>query len=145
VRTVRRAAQPTGEHGMTEAGYKRVFLIGALWNLVGGTFIILATGWIFRTAKLAPPAPSLYYDSWIALFMTFGIGYYLVYRDLYRNRDIALLGAIGKIAFATVFLWSFAAHPGEAPLFFLVPVVGDLIFAALFLMFYGFSAHKAKE
>jgi hypothetical protein len=120
---------------MSETGYKRIFLIGALWNLVGGAFIIFATGWIFSTAGLTPPSPPLYYYAWIALFMTFGIGYYLVYRDLYRNRDIALLGAIGKLAFAVVFLWNFGAYQGQIPRFFLIPVFGDLVFVALFIMY----------
>jgi peptidoglycan/LPS O-acetylase OafA/YrhL len=127
---------------MGEATYKRIFFIGALWNLLGGVFIVAATGWIFATAGVAEPSPPAYYYGWIALFMTFGLGYYLVYRDMYRNRDIALLGAIGKVAFAAVFLYDFFAYPHQVPAFFLVPVAGDLVFAALFVMFLRFAAGK---
>ncbi|MGA2738271.1 MAG: hypothetical protein ABSG65_12590 [Bryobacteraceae bacterium] len=127
---------------MGEATYKRIFFVGALWNLLGGVFILAATGWIFASAGVAEPAPPIYYYGWIALFMTFGLGYYLVYRDMYRNRDIALLGAIGKVVFAAVFLYGFFAYPGQVPLFFLVPVAGDLVFAALFVMFLRFPAGK---
>jgi hypothetical protein len=129
---------------MSEAVYRRIFLIGALWNLLGGAFIIVATGWIFSSAGLPVPAPSEYYYSWIALFMTFGIGYYLAWRDMYRNRDIILLGAIGKLAFAAVFLYGFARR-APLPLFFLIPVVGDIIFALLFLMFLGFARRKGMS
>ena len=124
---------------MTESGYRRMFLIGALWNVLGGAFIIAATGWVFRTAGLTPPVPPLYYYAWIALFMTFGLGYYLVYRDMFRNRDIVLLGAIGKGAFAVVFLYNFAVYSGAVPRFFLVPVIGDLVFVVLFVMFLRFA------
>lgn len=60
---------------MADAFYKRVFLIGALWNVVGSAFILVATSWIFSSAGLGTPDPPLYYDSWIALFITFGLGY----------------------------------------------------------------------
>jgi hypothetical protein len=126
---------------VSEATYRRIFLIGALWNLMGGTFILVATGWIFSSAGLTVPSPSAYYYSWIALFMTFGLGYYLAWRDMYRNRDIILLGAIGKLAFAAVFLYSYAVH-AAIPLFFLIPVAGDVIFAILFLMFLRFASRK---
>ncbi len=126
---------------MSEAAYRRIFLIGALWNLLGGTFIIAATGWIFSSAGLEPPSPSTYYYSWIALFMTFGLGYYLAWRDMYRNRDIVLLGAIGKLSFAAVFLYGYATH-AAIPRFFLIPVAGDIVFAILFLMFLRFAARK---
>jgi hypothetical protein len=119
-----------------------MFIIAAWWNLAGGAFIILATGWVFESAGLPPPSPPLYYQSWIALFLTFGLGYYLVARDMYRNRDIVLLGAIGKSAFAAVFLYHFAANPGSAPRFFLIPVAGDLVFVVLFIMFLRFARRK---
>jgi hypothetical protein len=120
---------------MSEATYKRIFLIGALWNLGGGALIIFLTDWIFGTAGLTPPSPPAYYQSWIALFMVFGLGYYFVSRDLYRNRDIALLGAIGKLAFTAVFLYNLSAYPGQIPQFFLLPMAGDIVFAILFLLF----------
>jgi hypothetical protein len=129
---------------MTETTFKRIFLVGALWNLLGGAFIVFATGWIFSTAGLAPPSPPAYYHSWIALFMVFGLGYYLVSRDLYRNRDIALLGAIGKLAFTAVFLYGYAGHPGQVPQFFLVPMAGDVVFAVLFLIFYAHARRFRK-
>ena len=126
---------------MNEAAYRRILLVGALWNLLGGTFILAATGWIFSSANLPVPSPSEYYYSWIALFMTFGLGYYLAYKDMYRNRDIVLLGAIGKLAFAAIFLYGFATH-APIPLFFLIPTVGDVVFAVLYLMFVRFAARK---
>jgi CDP-diglyceride synthetase len=120
---------------MSESTYKRIFLLGALWNLLGGLFIIVATDWIFGRDGLAAPAPPAYYQSWIALFMVFGLGYYFVYRDPYRNRDIALLGAIGKLAFTVVFVYNLIAFPRRIPQFFVIPMVGDVVFAILFLMF----------
>jgi hypothetical protein len=120
---------------MSEATFKRIFFLGAVWNLLGGAFILFATGWIFATAGLPVPSPPAYYHSWIALFLVFGLGYYLVSRDLYRNRDIALLGAIGKLAFAAVFSYNLLVFPGQIPRFFVIPMIGDIVFAILFFVF----------
>lgn len=120
---------------MGETFYRRMFLVGAAWNIVGGVAVILLTGWVFAASNLPPPHPPPYYQSWIALFMTFGIGYYMVYRDMYGNRNIVILGMIGKFAFSVIFLANMAVYPGQIPNLFLIPVVGDLIFVVLFWMF----------
>jgi len=130
--------------GKTEKFYRSVFLIGALWNLAGGLFIIVFTGWIFRLSGLTPPEPPNYYQSWIALFMTFGIGYYFAYRDMYLNKNIIFLGMIGKLAFALDFIVNMLIFRGQIPLFFLIPVIGDLVFAALFANFLIFARKKGK-
>src|SRR5713226_9321714 len=104
---------------MGEGFYKKMFLFGALWNVVGGAFIAVATPWVFSTAGLRPPDPPLYYYSWIALFVTFGIGYYMVYRDMYGNKNIVILGIIGKLAFAIIFIYNMITFRGQVPLFFL--------------------------
>ncbi|MER3445383.1 MAG: hypothetical protein C4291_00460 [Candidatus Dadabacteria bacterium] len=129
---------------MNESFYKRVFLIGALWNIVGGAFITLFAVWIFSTANLTPPQPPAYFHSWIALFVTFGIGYYMVYRDMYGNKNIVILGIIGKMAFAIIFIYNMITLRGQVPLFFLIPVIGDLIFAALFGMFLDFAKKTGR-
>lgn len=124
---------------MNEKFYKGMFLAGTIWNLLGGVLIIALTSWIFARSNLTPPSPSAYYYSWIALFMTFGIGYYMAYRDMYANKNIILLGIIGKLAFAAIFIYSMLAFRGSIPGIFVIPVVGDIIFAILYGMFLSFA------
>ena len=129
---------------MTEANYKRMFFLGALWNLVGGLFIVAATGWIFQSSGVAVPFPPAYYQTWMAMILTFGLGYYCIYRDMFRNRDIVLMGAIGKTAFAVVFIYNFISYSGQVPVFFLIPIAGDLVFIVFFVMFLRFAQrHRA--
>src|SRR3974377_1382854 len=108
---------------MGETFYKRMFFVGAAWNVVGGGFIVLATNWIFGRQGLPVPHPPLFYYAWIALFVTFGIRYYMVYRSPYSNKNIVILGIIGKLAFSAVFIWNFLAYRGQVPTLFLIPVV----------------------
>jgi hypothetical protein len=129
---------------MDENFYKKMFLVGALWNVGGGALIFRFTGWIFASAQLSPPEPWAYYYSWIALFVTFGIGYYLIYRDMYGNKNLVILGMIGKLSFSAIFIAGMLFGPGKIPLFFLIPVIGDLVFVVLFGRFLMFARQVGK-
>ena len=129
---------------MGENFYKRMFLIGTIWNLVGGVILVVLTDWIFAIAGLEPPFPPAYYYSWIALFATFGIGYYMVYKNMYANKNIVILGIIGKLAFSIIFIYYMITLTGQIPLFFIIPVIGDLVFVILFWMFLNFAKKTGK-
>jgi hypothetical protein len=121
---------------MTAAFYRRMFFVGALWNVLGGFLIVLSARWIFELFGLQLPIPRLYFYSWIALFMTFGLGYYIVSLNPDEHSDIIALGAIGKLAFSVIFIWDYFSLPrGDIPRIFWLPVVGDLVFASLFILF----------
>jgi len=124
---------------MGERFYKNMFLVGGLWNVAGGAFIVVATPWIFSSSGLVPPVPPVYYGGWIALLLTFGVGYLMVWRDMYGNKNIVILGIIGKLAFAAVFIYNLVVFSGQIPRLFLIPVVGDLVFVVLYWMFLSFA------
>jgi hypothetical protein len=63
----------------------------------------------------------------------------MAFRDPYANKNIVILGMIGKLAFATIFIGNMIVSPGQIPTFFVIPVVGDVIFAVLFEMFLNFA------
>ncbi len=115
-----------------------MFLVGGLWNVVGG-----CSSWWGPRGSSASPAfsrrPPAYYDGWLALLLTFGIGYLMVWRDMYGNKNIVILGIIGKLAFAAVFVYNMMAFGGQIPRLFLIPVIGDLVFVVLYWMFLNFA------
>src|SRR3990172_6630105 len=94
-----------------------------------------------RFNHTSPPA---YYYSWIALFVTFGIGYLMVYRDMYKNKNIVILGIIGKFSFSVIFIYNMINYMGQIPLIFIVPVIGDLVFFVLFSKFLLFARSIGK-
>jgi hypothetical protein len=72
----------------------------------------------------------------------FGVGYYLVSRDLSRNRDLVKLGVIGKPLVFLVFFGQALAK--QIPMQLVTPSVVDLLFGALFLEFLMRSRGKAQ-
>ena len=121
-----------------------MFLVAAVWNVGGGAVIAGCAGWIFSRAGLSPPEPPAYFHSWIALFMVFGVGYYMIYRDMYSNKNIVILGIVGKLGFSIIFAYNMITYPKKIPLFFLAPLLGDLVFVALFVAFLSFARRQAK-
>ncbi len=77
--------------------------------------------------------------------VAFGIGYYMAFRDPYGNKNIVILGMIGKLAFAAIFIRSMIAFPGQIPTYFLIAVIGDVIFAILFGMFLSFAQRQGNQ
>jgi lipid-A-disaccharide synthase-like uncharacterized protein len=124
--------------------YRWLFVIGGFWNVLGTAFAFFAAhGWEFieRTLGMQPVRYFMFYDAWLALAFVFGLGYWLVAVDPHRNRDIALLGIVGKLLFSVAFVVHFVqgragtdVHPAVHPLF-MAPVIGDLVFAVLFASF----------
>lgn len=121
-----------------------MFFVGALWNFLGGILTLVLTKWAFQQAGINVPDPTAYYYSWIALYMTFGIGYYMIYKDMYANKNIVILGIIGKLAFALIFLVEMLVLEAGIPRPFLIAAVGDLVFVALFVMFLCFARKQGK-
>lgn len=123
----------------TEAAYKKLFLIAALYNL-GLGFIHLV---FYPRIAAAVDMPAhlreadVFSQMAILLAMVFGVGYYMVSTDLSAHRGIVLLGIIGKVAVFVLFLYHLRYSGLPAPAFLIG--VGDLVFALLFWKFLMFA------
>jgi tryptophan-rich sensory protein len=126
--------------------YKNLFLIGALWNLL--IAVICSAGCIFLQTPFFKafgiPLPSTLFP-YVALFsvvLALGIGYYLVSMDISNNHGIITIGIIGKVLIFICCLSFFLL--GDANSLLLVPGIGDLVFAILFLEFLIKGRFKLK-
>ena len=104
--------------------YRGLFLTSAIYDLgLGLVFAFLyraAFGWLGIADQL--PAFGGYLTLLGAFVSVIGVGYWLVFRgDLWRNRDLVLVGALYKLAYCTVAFYSF--WQGVLP---------HVVFAALF-------------
>lgn len=116
--------------------YKYLFLIGAIWNLVVGLMFIalspLADVLVPMFGMEVPPS-LVFYHSFFGIVAVFGIGFYLVARDLTKNHGIVVLGAITKFyVFILYLIYFLLGFSNFLPIIF---VIVDLIFACLFVEF----------
>ena len=125
--------------------YKKLFIVAALWNLALGFVFLVSFSRLMPLLGMPTPPRELaaFHQTGMLLAMVFGIGYYMVSRDLYAHRGIVLLGIIGKVLVFFLFLY----HLVFSGLHFLVFLVGvgDLIFAFFFIKFLAFAPSKKPE
>jgi hypothetical protein len=122
--------------------YRLMFFFGALWNfsfaIPGLLFPEFSIKLTFGTAVDQSMLLGNYYAHSMYLFwwgavLIFGIGYYLVSRDINKNRGIVWMGIIGKLCFFFFFIYSYLT--GKSTILSFLGGTGDFIFTLLFLNF----------
>ena len=113
--------------------WKLVFALAALFNLAVGLPMLLAPEAML--AGLGQPVPTdlLMTRLASALIVVFGVGYAMAARDPVANRPILWLGVLGK-APIPLLVWLGGGAAALASSAFILSL-GDLAFAALFLVF----------
>ncbi|MFN8545268.1 MAG: hypothetical protein U0807_13825 [Candidatus Binatia bacterium] len=112
--------------------WRRLFAIAAVFNLVAGLPPLLAPAQALQAFGMAPLPEHLFVRTTSALVLTFGLGYWLVSRDLAR-RELVWLGIVGKLG--VVVLFGHAWLRGVLPLGAAAIGFGDLLFALAFATF----------
>ena len=124
---------------------KVIFVIAALWNLIGAVFGYFNTAYTFQSFFGRELSDPLFYDiykgAWGTTFVYF-FGYLIVALNPLKHTGIVIVGAIGKVGFAIKLLQFYLS--GVANSIVLVVVIGDLIFMLLFV-YYFHLLYKAKE
>ena len=125
---------------ISEKFWKRMWLAAVWHNVIGFAVLVFFRSWIYTSAGEPEPAPilSLHYDTWIGLVLVFGIAYYLIYKNMYANRDLVIVGILGKITSATPQLIYLILYPSRYPTMLIGPIVTDYIFAILYWKFLKF-------
>ncbi|PPD57515.1 hypothetical protein [Dehalogenimonas etheniformans] len=122
------------QHMRNEDRFRLLFLIAALYDFIlGAVFFVFWQPIFDNILQIARPNYLAFYQAAAAFIFNMGIGFYFVYRNMYRNMDIIRLGIIFKIFYSAVaFYWViFQGMPGIFALFGLM----DLIFIVFFLLF----------
>jgi len=112
--------------------YKRMFYAAAIFNwLAAATVISKAT--FPSVIAMDSPFDAFGGEVFGLLAMVFGYGYFLVGRDPACNEGIVRMGIIGKLLIFILFLAH--AMAGTFPFVLVIPTIGDVVFAFLFLEF----------
>ncbi|MCU0384563.1 MAG: hypothetical protein MUE38_00955 [Flavihumibacter sp.] len=117
--------------------YSWVFLLAALWNLIGACFGYFNTAYTFEGLFDQPLTDPLIYEiyrgAWGTTFLFF-IGYLLVAYNPVKQWGIALVGGIGKLVFAISELQLFLANLANQKI--LIIVIGDFLFCIVFIGYF---------
>jgi hypothetical protein len=124
-----------GETLLNRERYHRLmFLLAAIWNwtLALGFFALSRIDInYFPATGLAIPNTMLWFDSFMGLVFVFGIGFYIVSKNVNENHGLILMGCFEKfIVFIIPLVWFFL---GQASLWVVGFITVDLLFGLLFI------------
>ena len=130
-----------------EAFYRKMFFWGALWNISAALMGLFFYNFQIRLFF----GPEAYIDNFyqalgfrmsMLAVLLFGIGYYIVSKELTLNRAIVWLGMTGKIILFFLFTYCFII--GKATVVAFAVLFGDFIWSVLFAMFLYQTRHRVK-
>ena len=127
-----------------EKYYRTVFFVGAIWNWLITISFAMGYKILFPVFGMSQPVYPVFFLLFLGICFVFGIGYYWVSKDIFKNHDIIRLGIIAKLYVFGMAVW--AVWTGQTHFIFLGAGVVDLFFAALyveFLLFYQKAIKKA--
>lgn len=114
--------------------HKWMYTIAALWNwILAISFLALPRIDInnFYIAGDTIPPTLLWFDSFMGLVFAFGIGFYLISLDMNANHGLIMVASFEKVWVFVIGLSYFLL--GEASIWVVIVVLGDLIFGLLFM------------
>jgi len=121
--------------------WKLVFALAALFNLAVGLPLLLAPEALLPILGQAVPDDLLMVRLAALLITVLGIGYGMAARDHLANRPILWLGVLGKAPIPLLVWLSGGAAVLSSSTFMLS--LGDLVFAALFLLY--LMTHRTRQ
>jgi hypothetical protein len=126
-----------------EKVYRNLFLIAALYDFVLGFVFFFGLPFFFKEIfDLAAPIYPSFYQGGAAFVFVMGVGFYFVYRNIYRNVDIVRIGITFKVVYTTLaFYYVFIEN---MPLLFSVFGFIDIVFIVLFVIFLRDFKEEAK-
>ena len=120
--------------------YKGLFLIAAVYDLILGVVFTFFTTSAFNLLGIPEKLPEFpgYLTLIGAYLLIIGVAYYLIYKgDLYKNRDLILIGVLYKFAYCTITFYYFIV--GDIPhilflgLFGVIDVIMFIMMAECYL------------
>lgn len=122
--------------------FRILFIIAAIWNLIGAIFGFFDTAYIYEATFDRPLTDPLmfaiYQGSW-GTTLTYFVGYLIVAYNPWKHYGIAVIGGLGKLGYIATLLRLYFA--GIANSSAIVIIVGD----ALFILAFAYYLHKLYE
>jgi hypothetical protein len=128
--------------------YSKMFFLGALWNIAIGLAGVLFYEFTI-TLFFGPDAvaynliSAMFYRLFMVAVIVFGVGYFMVSRDLSQNRAILWLGLACKMILFVVFTSLFFS--GKATLLAFITLTGDFIWSLMFFYFIWQTRERVQK
>ncbi|HUX98506.1 MAG TPA: hypothetical protein VMV49_03015 [Candidatus Deferrimicrobium sp.] len=117
--------------------YRKLFLIGAIWNWFVAILLLLISLFMIDLAAsllgMEIPPSLIWIHLIIGLIFAYGVGYYIIARDLTKNHGLVIIGIMEKYLFFIIFLIYYIF--GDININAVLLVVPDFIFGCLYLEF----------
>jgi hypothetical protein len=118
--------------------WEKMFFVGALWNigigLTGLFFYDFSMKMLFGEQAVTANFLTLFFFRFFMIaVIIFGVGYYIVSRDLNTNRAVVWLGLAAKLIIFFTFVYYYIL--GQATWFSVFGCSGDFAFSILFMIF----------
>jgi hypothetical protein len=117
-----------------ERPYRILFLIAALYDFILGFIFFAFLRFIFEDLFRIPyPLYPAFFQAAAAFVFVMGIGFYFVYRNMYRNIDLVKVGIIFKLFYTGLAFYHVFVE--KMPWIFSVFGFLDLVFIVFFIFF----------
>ena len=126
-----------------EKYYKVFFIIAGLYDFILGFGFCFFYKWLFANVLLRQlPDPPIYFQVCAAFIGMIGIGYFLVWKNLYRNVDLVKIGTGMKIIYilGAILFSTYAIVPLALVIFGIL----DVVFIVLFIEFLRYAKVNKK-
>ena len=117
-----------------EKAYRTLFLIAALYDFILGFVFFVFLRFFFEDLfKIPYPLYPAFFQAAAAFVFVMGVGFYFVYRNMYRNIDIVKVGITFKLFYTGLAFY----HVFIKGMPWIISVFGflDIIFIVFFVFF----------
>ena len=125
-----------------EKYYQLLFLFAAIWAWLVSVPYVFVYRYTFPMVGMRVPESPVWFIFSCLCVATFGLGYFIVSRNIEKNQGIVIIGTVGKIMVFALFLYGTIA--GEISPLLMINAVADLVFAALFAEFLLYERKRAE-
>lgn len=128
------AAWPKNMDNIKEKYYKALFFLGAIYDWAIGFAFLFFYVPIFSYFDVDYSCHPAFISLSAAFVFVLGFGYYMIYKNMKRNRDLVIMGTMYKIAYAGVIAYYLAIGLTPRPVFTIFGIC-DFSFAILSIEF----------
>jgi len=122
--------------------FRGLFLIAAIYDLILGILFFFFYKPVYAYFNIALPTYPMYLQMAAAFVMAMGVGYYFIYRNLYRNIDLVKLGIVYKLVYSGLTSYFYFANLANITFFWFA--IFDAIFLFLFVWFLVYAKKDGR-